>query len=260
MKQPTVSPIKDRPLRLPAQSLSEERQSIWDDKLEPTLLLALFMVVLAAFEWFRHFHAKPPTPVLMTVIAVITVAFAAWKFFRLRPKMKQLRQAIDGEKAVGQFLERLRESGYVVFHDIVGKGFNIDHVLIGPTGVYTIETKTWSKPADRDARITFNGTTLLAGKFEPDRDPITQAKAQSSWLRSVITESTGRKVRVFPVILFPGWYVDQAPASRNELWILEPKALPAFLDNEPMTLSQEDRNLVAFHVSRFIRSAERDAM
>jgi hypothetical protein len=54
--------------------------------------------------------------------------------------------------------------------------------------------------------------------------------------------------------------VDQAPASRSELSILEPKALPAFLDNEPMTLSQEDRNLVAFHVSRFIRTAERGAM
>jgi hypothetical protein len=188
----------DRPLRLPAQSLTEERERIWDDKLEPMLLLALFMVVLPAFEWFRHFYARPPTPILMTVVAVIAVALAAWKVFRLRPKMRQLRQAIDGEKAVGQFLERLRESGYVVFHDIVGKGFNIDHVLIGPTGVYTVETKTWSKPADHDARISFNGTTLLAGKLEPDRDPITQAKAQSGWLRSVIAESTGRNVKVFP--------------------------------------------------------------
>jgi hypothetical protein len=44
--------------------------------------------------------------------------------------------AKDGEKAVGEFLERFREKGYRIFHDIVGGDFNIDHVLIGPSGIY----------------------------------------------------------------------------------------------------------------------------
>jgi hypothetical protein len=41
------SPLKDKPLRLPGQSLLEERTKLWDDKLEPWLVLALFMAVMA---------------------------------------------------------------------------------------------------------------------------------------------------------------------------------------------------------------------
>jgi hypothetical protein len=42
-----------------------------------------------------------------------------------------LMQGREGEKAVGQYLERLRARGYQVLHDIPGENFNIDHVLIG---------------------------------------------------------------------------------------------------------------------------------
>lgn len=38
---------------------------------------------------------------------------------------------MEGERAVGQFLEQLREQGFHVFHDVVGTGFNVDHVLVG---------------------------------------------------------------------------------------------------------------------------------
>jgi Nuclease-related domain len=253
----STSPIKDPPLRLPAQSLVEERSAILNDKLEPWLAVAVFMLALACFEWYRYFSKIPPNPVVFSIAAVVAATLAAWRFFRLRPRLRRLRQAIDGEKAVGQFLERLRESRYVVFHDVVGEGFNVDHVLIGPAGVFTVETKTWSKPAGGDARITFDGDTLKAGPHTPDRDPVVQAKAQASWLRRTLAESTGRQIDVFPVVLFPGWYVEQAPATRDGLWLLEPKALPAFLEREPTRLPLEDRKLVEFHLSRFIRAGER---
>ena len=45
-------------------------------------------------------------------------------------------------------LEDLRAQGYAVFHDIPGDGFNVDHALIGPAGIFAIETKTRAKPAD----------------------------------------------------------------------------------------------------------------
>jgi hypothetical protein len=51
----------------------------------------------------------------------------------------------DGERAVGRTLERLVADGYHVFHDIVGPNWNIDHLMIGPGGIFTIETKTRSK-------------------------------------------------------------------------------------------------------------------
>jgi Nuclease-related domain len=161
------------------------------------------------------------------------------------------------ERAVGQFLERLRERGFDVFHDVIGRGFNVDHVLVGPAGVFTIETKTWSKPVSGKAQVNFDGEKITAGSFEPDRDPVVQAKAQAGWLKALLLESTGRKLDVRPVIVFPGWFVENASGSFKDIWVLEPKALPSFLSNEPSRLSREDVKLASFHLFRLIRSNER---
>ena len=47
---------------------------------------------------------------------------------------------------MGQLLENLRADGARVFHDLVGEGLNIDHVVVSPHGIFVLETKTWSKP------------------------------------------------------------------------------------------------------------------
>ena len=169
-----------------------------------------------------------------------------------------MRQGIEGEKAVGQFLERLREQGYQVFHDLVGEGFNVDHVLIGPAGVFTIETKTWSKPQRGDARIVYDGSTLTVAGREPDRDPLVQAKAQANWLRGLLFESTGRRMEVQPVVVFPGWFVEAASGAQRAVWVMEPKGLPAFLKNEPLRLPAEDVKLAAYHLARHVRGGERE--
>lgn len=205
MTTPTKSPIKDAPLRQPGQSLVEESERIREDGLMPWLLAALMLFSVAAMEWFQQLTGATHSPVLFTVIALIAAAACAWRFARLRPRMRQLRQGIAGEKAVGQFLERLRQDGYEVFHDVTAEGFNIDHVVVGPAGILTVETKTWSKPERGDARVVYDGTRLTRSGLEPDRDPIVQAKAQSRWLSTIVRESTGRDFAVFPVVLFPGW-------------------------------------------------------
>lgn len=187
---------------------------------------------------------------LMTVLT-------AWRIWRVIPQLKNLRQARDGERVVGQFLERLREDGYQVFHDVVGNGFNIDHLIIGRTGVYTIETKTWSKPIKGRPEIIFDGERVLAGKQSPDRDPIIQAKAQAGWIRALIQESAGKKTFVRPVVVFPGWFISASTGALKEIWVLEPKALPTFLSNEPERLSEEDVRLFSFHVSRSIRASQK---
>ena len=45
--------------------------------------------------------------------------------------------------------------------------------------------------------------------------------------------------------------------SRRHAWVLEPKALPAFLESERQRLSLAEIKLASFHLSRFIRSVER---
>jgi len=258
MSESKRSPIKDKPLRTPGQSLEEERRAIWDDKVEPWVLSALFLLLLVAWEWLRYFHPLPTTPWVVTVCAIALMGFAAWRFLRLLPTIRQLRQGAEGEKAVGQFLERLRGEGYQVFHDIVADGFNIDHVLIGPAGVFTVETKTWSKPMRGDARVSYDGTTLLVAGWAPDRNPVVAAKSQARWLKALLADTTGRQLPVRPVVVVPGWYVEATPGSQREVWVMEPKGLPAFLGAEDARLEAADVKLAAFHLGRFIRSVERE--
>lgn len=192
----------------------------------------------------------------LLAVALFGIGYAAFQIGRAWPQLKALRLARDGEKVVGQFLEQLREDGYQVFHDVVGNGFNVDHVLLGPTGMLTIETKTFSKRSSPDAKVIFDGERVLVDGYEPDRNPVAQAKAQAAWLRELLAESTGRKFSARPVILFPGWFVQQGKGTTREIWVLEPKALRAFLENEPAVLSMEDVKLASFHLSRFIRTNE----
>ena len=62
-----------------------------------------------------------------------------------------------------------------------------------------------------------------------------------------------------PVIVFPGWFVEQrhGPAGRStrDIWVLEPKALPSFLDHEDERLQPEDVKLASFHLSRYARAS-----
>ena len=237
-------------------SLDRERFDRAYDKILTPLTIAIVLCVLAWIEWWRYFYPSSSHPWFFSILAILAVGYAAWQIWRELPRLRALRLGSEGEKAVGQYLERLREQGYQVFHDVLGPGFNVDHVLIGPAGAYTVETKTHSMPVRGNAKIAFDGEKLLVDGFEPDRDPIVQAKAQASWLRTLLNESTGRKLAVRPVILFPGWFVEQGKGTTRDVWVLEPKALPSFLSQEAPVLTSEDVKLASFHLSRFIRSEE----
>jgi hypothetical protein len=50
--------------------------------------------------------------------------------------------------------------------------------------------------------------------------------------------------------------IEQTGQSTKKLWVLNPKALPGFLDNEGPRLPAEDIKLASYHLSRHIRAQE----
>ncbi|MGI9302683.1 MAG: nuclease-related domain-containing protein [Gammaproteobacteria bacterium] len=248
------SPIKAPPLRAAGQSVGEELDRLIKSRAYPYLFAAVCAWLLAGLETWKTYTHAPPSPIIYFALAIAVSAIAFWRILAVRKVAKRLRLAQQGERTVGQYLERLRESGFHVFHDVVGEGFNIDHVLIGEKGVYAIETKTRSKPARGDSKIHYANGQLFANGHRIDRNPLVQGRAAASWLSATLNESTGRTVPVHPVVLFPGWWVDPLPPGRSkEIWVLEPKALPAFLDGESKRLAPEDVKLLSFHLSRYVR-------
>jgi hypothetical protein len=257
-KHKKKSPLNAKPLRLAGQSLDEEIQRLNED-LFNWVIVAVLIVCLAISEWLKWYYSMPPQPIPITALAVIAIFAVAWKFYRFRAAIRPLILGRDGERAVGEYLEKLREKGFKVFHDLVGGNFNVDHVIIGPSGVFSIETKTLSKPTGRDARITYSERQLKADGRVFENDPIAQVKAGARWIKQILKDSTGKEFRVHPVVLFPGWFIEPIPHELSaEVWVLEPKALPKFLENQPAILPAEDISLASYHLSRYVRSIVND--
>ena len=161
---------------------------------------------------------------------------------------------LRGERIVGEVLDGLRAKGYRVFHDIEEDGYNIDHVIVGPAGVFAIETKTRAKPSGRQAKIVYDGHRVLVNGIEPDRDPVGQAKAASRRVRGIIKEMTGKDVFVNPVVLYPGWWVDPPPRGA-EVYVANEKYFAISFDREHAreVLAGEDVGVIAAGIDRYMR-------
>lgn len=253
-KQKKRSPL-DRmpPLRAAGQSLTDELDNVLYDHVLAPILLALFMVVIAMLEWWRYETHEKPSPWLHSGIAVLACLYAAFKFLRNRGRIQQIRLGRDGERAVAEHLEWLRRSDFVVFHDVPNGDANVDHVLIGPQGVFTIETKTLSKPLRGDCKVSVHDGMVRANGLVLDRNPIVQAKAQAGWLRNFLAKSQF-KVPVWPVVVFPGWFVEPFDMTAAGVWVLEVKALSKFIENEPERHSREEVKAMASALRSHVRA------
>jgi len=249
----TKSPIKNRPVHMPGQSSRAYLDHYLEEKILFPGIFAFVIVVMAGAEWYAALTKTPRAPWMWTFFAVIIVAVVSWRIRAAFFKAKQLHLGVIGEEAVGQYLdEHLRPLGCQVLHDIPAEGFNVDHVVIGPTGVFAIETKTHSKPAKGASSVRYDGETISVNGFQPDRDPVVQATAEARWLFDLLERSTGRKIFVQPVVLYPGWFVEPQPANA-EVWVLNEKALPTFIRNARKgTIAVEDVHLLAYHLTKHV--------
>lgn len=107
-----------------------------------------------------------------------------------------------GEEDVARELSFLPAS-YSVFHGlsrsartIMGRGGDVDHMVIGPTGVFVIETKNW------DGAITVDDAGILYDGKRPDRPPLQQVKAAAAALHDVLREASEARVACQPVVCF----------------------------------------------------------
>jgi hypothetical protein len=248
------SPLKEKPLRIPGQSLQEEIDRRVDKTLEYVVLMAL-AVMVAMMEWLRWFFNSHPQPIIFTVLAILVCSYGIWKVLPIWRHLKPLKQGRDGERFVGQRLENLRESGYRVLHDIVTDKGNIDHVVIGPTGVYTVETKTISKPVKGPCEIAYDGQAVSVNGYPANPQPIDQAKAEADWIKEKILKKViPGDLLVRPVVLYPEWYVSERKGC--EVWVLNLDRFLGYLKNEKPALDKRDIQAIEGCLSVYVRNSE----
>jgi len=110
-----------------------------------------------------------------------------------------------GEEETAKQLRVLEKEGWVVLHDLANGSANFDHVVLGPTGVYCLNSK-WS-----GYRLERTDDGRLVGKHRYDDDLylsivsiVRRARGEAAALSEQIEKRCGQRLWVQPVIVWWG--------------------------------------------------------
>lgn len=208
------NPLTSDLLRGPGQSLIAKIEEINLDI--DSYLMVLLTAPMICFIMYLQSSKSFFTLVALSIVVITFTLFSGFKMVRLVKKRNQYTLGLDAELMVGQELNHLMRDGYYVFHDFPADNYNIDHVVVGSTGVFAVETKARSK------QINDNGKSAVKVKFDGGKlyfpswtevKPIEQSRRQAESLQKWLTSAVGDVVRVKPVLAVPGWYVDRVGKS-----------------------------------------------
>lgn len=126
-------------------------------------------------HWFAGIFFLGPALMLLMfgLICVFSVEEKKPKATRVNRRMLEV--GIFGEKLVADTLAKLSDEWYV-FNDVIINDAQIDHVLIGPKGIFCIETKTWASCA-----ITPDGRWWKWNKGDRMWHPAHVNPAEQNW-------------------------------------------------------------------------------
>ena len=167
-----------------------------------------------------------------------------------------------GERSVAEHLEPLIARGYRVFHDVPAEGrnknFNLDHVVIGPTGTAIVETKTRRKKKGREGYeehvVIYDGQRLI-WPWADETWGLDQVRAEIDWLRKWIDQRTGIKTDVKAILTIPGWFVTERVLG--PVRVGNPKLLPNIITQwNPRPLTDEQVDLISRQLDDRCRDVE----
>jgi Nuclease-related domain len=178
------------------------------------------------------------------VLALAVAAGAWWRLrFRPSPETQAWQRGAVGERHVARLLEPLVRAGWGVSHDlrVPGSTANIDHVVIGPAGVFVIDAKNYRGRLriSRDGLLWhgrfFLALTLSATRWEADK---LQARIGAA------------DIAVVPVVAVVGAVVPFGQVTFMGVTVLPARRLPGLLRSLPPTLTPERAREVAAQINR----------
>lgn len=197
-------------------------------------------------------------PILFTAIAVLThadslylyllaftsgfFAFAAVASMLIPPKrIEDLRTGADGEVATAKELAKLARGGWRPVHDRALDKANIDHIVIGPGGVYAIDSKNW-----KGTIKVSNGEVVVDGNVR-SRVP-GSCRSTAAKINSRVSGSTGNGAWVQGVVVFWGDFPQRVVESNKVVYVAG-DALAEWLHARPPKLSGIEIDEIAHVIS-----------
>lgn len=121
---------------------------------------------------------------------------------------------LDCKTAIAHDLTRLSAIGYRVYDNFPARRSTIDHIAVGPNGVFTIGTKARKAPEGGKAApgtlMIYDGQ-IMASPIWVEAGPVDQAQRHAKWLSAWLRRGIGQVVDVYPLLTLPGWLT-----NRNE--------------------------------------------
>ena len=225
----TRSPINTKVINLPGEGLRRRLADLTDNYWEScATVLVIGPIIAAAWLMTRVSTVISDWSQLRlgagdAIIFTAGLGMFAWsltKAVRTLRELRKVRRGLEAEVAVAQNLGPLVAEGALLFHDFPADRFNIDHIVIGKSAVFAIETKGRRKPGKQGkdtARVVYDGRSLQFPGWTETK-PLEQAKFQAAWLEKFLASGVGEPVRVVALLALPGWYVE-SPPSRTEVLV-----------------------------------------
>ena len=237
--------------RRPGQSIRDEKERLLEDRLMPYVFVPSFLWVICLIESAHAWLNQPPMPRFWLCVAIAATGFSWIGFRRLFPKFRNLNRGERGELCVAEILDELRSSGYRAFHDLPGDGYNIDHVVVGPAGVFAIETKFRSGYGE----IEFgNGEGLFIGGRPEEKDSLKQARGNAREVNRIIKENCSFDEWVWPIVVFVGDWRVKNDWQTTDARVFTTNGLVSHIVNQQPRLRQSEIELIASHLERSVKN------
>ena len=188
-------------------------------------------------------------PRLSLVLGALAAVAASWRLrFKPSPEAVAWRRGAAGERRTARLLAPLERHGWAVLHDLAvpGSRANIDHLVIGPGGVFVIDSKQYRGRLQLDA----------FGKLWHGRHPLGPTLGAVSWeadQAAQVLPDPG--MAVVPIMAVHGTQVPWVKVVTNGVPVLAARRLPSMLRQFPVALGSErvawltDRARLRFHAA-----------
>lgn len=242
----------DKLLRLAGQSLRDEYDRFFDERLVASLVVvaAFWMVCLVA--WIQKIAGYNPDPRFWTLLSLFVTAYGGFEVFRLRPQLRRLRQRARGDRRVAQILERMRSKGFVALQELPASGFMIDHVIVGPSGVYAIETKSWNAFGSGTIDCQNDTELLLSGRVRDGR-ALQQARDAAGAIQLQLKDQLREHRPVKGLLVFAGDWTIECQADHLDVDVVAAEELENYLDERQPQLTGREIADICSHLERVAR-------
>ncbi|HIE10781.1 MAG TPA: NERD domain-containing protein [Kiritimatiellae bacterium] len=136
---------------------------------------------------------------IWSLLLLLTIPLAAALLIGVERQIQSFVAGARGEETVAASLASL-PAEYTVFNAVSIPGIrrragDIDHIVVGPEGVFVIETMNWQGEVELE-----NGAVRVNGQ-RPPFDPVARVKTLVSRVQAVLAETSSTTV-IYPVLCF----------------------------------------------------------